>query len=279
MNRANPLMTLIALLAGLGLGLAYSWGISPVSYTDSTPNILRADFKDQYRTIIAAAFASNGDIERARARLSLLGDNDSFQALSAQAQQMLAVGRPYEDVEQIVQLASALQGQKIFASPTSPSSYSAQFTALPTLTPLVNAALVDLTTIPQSTPLVITTTTSRPTQTLSPTPGLPLILISQEEICNSELNSGLMQITILDERRRQSPGIELTITWDGGEEHFFTGLKPELGNGYADYQMTEGVTYSLKPENGNPIPNIIAPACPAPNGSFLGGIKFIFQKP
>ena len=62
-----------ALLIGFGLGLAYSWLLAPVTYVDAHPALLRADFKDQYRIIIAASYASNKDLPRAKARLDLLG--------------------------------------------------------------------------------------------------------------------------------------------------------------------------------------------------------------
>ena len=40
------------------------------------PALLRTDFKDQYRIVIAASCSANQDMARARARLSLLGDTD-----------------------------------------------------------------------------------------------------------------------------------------------------------------------------------------------------------
>ena len=73
----NPILQFtLALLIGFGLGLAYSWLLSPVTYVDAHPALLRADFKDQYRIIIAASYASNKDLPRAQARLNLLGDMD-----------------------------------------------------------------------------------------------------------------------------------------------------------------------------------------------------------
>ncbi|HLA86775.1 MAG TPA: hypothetical protein VJL10_02015 [Anaerolineales bacterium] len=72
----TTLHLILALLTGLGLGLAYSWFISPVTYVDANPAILRADFKDQYRVVIAASYASTHDLPRARARLELLSDAD-----------------------------------------------------------------------------------------------------------------------------------------------------------------------------------------------------------
>jgi hypothetical protein len=33
------------------------------------------------------------------------------------------------------------------------------------------------------------------------------------------------------------------VRWNDGESRFFTGLKPELGPGYADFQMSESEEY------------------------------------
>jgi hypothetical protein len=90
-----PWELIVVLIIGAALGLSYAWMISPIRYVDTIPSSLRADFKDQFRIAISAAYASAGDIQRARARLALLGDEDSLQALSAQAQQMLASGKRF----------------------------------------------------------------------------------------------------------------------------------------------------------------------------------------
>ena len=73
------------LVLGLGLGLLYSWVIRPVTYVDTAPVALRADFKDQFRALIAAAYAANANLPRAQVRLALLGDPSSAGALIEQA--------------------------------------------------------------------------------------------------------------------------------------------------------------------------------------------------
>ncbi len=55
---------------------------------------------------------------------------------------------------------------------------------------------------------------------------------------------------ILDAAEQPVPSVELVVTWDGGEDHFFTGLKPELGLGYADFVMTPEVVYSIRLADG-----------------------------
>ena len=37
---------ILAVLAGLGLGLAYSWKLSPVTYVDASPAILRVHWDE-----------------------------------------------------------------------------------------------------------------------------------------------------------------------------------------------------------------------------------------
>ncbi len=118
MNERPPWDILAALIVGIALGLVYGWVISPARVVDAAPEALRADFKDSYRAAIAAAYDSNGDLARAQARLALLGDADSYQALSAQAQQMLAAGEPFQSVQQVAQLAAALREPQVTVTAT-----------------------------------------------------------------------------------------------------------------------------------------------------------------
>ncbi len=271
---------LLPLIAGLALGLVYAWVVSPARVVDSIPAALRADFKDDYRAAIAAAYAATGDLTRAQARLALIGDPDPVQALSAQAQQMLGAGEPFETVQQVAQLASALQG----SLPTSAAPVTVSASATGTATPPDVAGTETMTTpILQNTrtPLVINTATPRPTHTATATLGAPFVLVEQESLCDAALPEGLLQITVLDAHRRQLPGVEIIVSWEGGEEHFFTGLKPDLGNGYADFQMTAGVVYALQlAAGGSPLTDLSAPICSGEGGAtFLGSLTLTFQQP
>ena len=280
-ERRFPWDILLALILGIALGLTYSWMLSPVQVIDSAPEDLRADFKDQYRAAIAASYASNGDLTRAQSRLALLKDADVYQALSAQAQQLLAAGQTRES-QQVAQLASALQGLAPVATPSPmvvaqntstqnpPSSLPGTQTIADTPAPLET-----------ETPLPFYTATARPTQTLVPTPGKPFELGSQENTCDESLGEGLLQVIVQLTSRRQLPGIELILSWSSGEEHFFTGLKPELGNGYADFAMSPGVTYTLRAaEGGAIVPGLTSPTCQASNGgTFFGGVRVVLQRP
>ncbi len=281
-----PWEWLIAIVVGFSLGLLYAWVISPIRYIDTTPNTLRADFKDQFRIAIAAAYASTHDLGRAKARLALLGDSDSDQALIAQAQRMLAAGESIDVVQQVAQLAANLLGgvAQIQPSATATATVS-QKTAIPTAA--ATGSATDTPIIPvesptiESTPAIVFTPTPRPTHTPVPTPGAPYILVAQDTVCNSNLTDGLMQITVVDKHNHQIPGVEIIIAWSGGEEHFFTGLKPEIANGYADYIMQAGISYTVRVgESGTPTPNLTAANCTDSGGQiFTGGLHLTFQQP
>ncbi len=293
--RVTLLHLILALLIGLGLGLAYSWFLSPVQYVDANPALLRADFKDQYRAVIAASYLSTRDLARARARLGLLGDADITAELNAQAQRMVAAGEPFENVQPIVQLAADLR-QGFASLPSTASPFPAFNTPILDATPqtaetqpaMEDPALETPTSLPTAffeqtplAPLQVETSTPRPTFTPSPSPGAPFNLAAQETICDPAGQPGLMKFMFMDSRRRQAAGIEIVVTWNRGEDRFFTGFKPELGNGYADFVMQADTVYNIRiVTGGSLVPNLTAPTCTDPNGqTYLGGLSLTFQQP
>jgi hypothetical protein len=281
MNRTRfPWEIIPALIIGLALGLLYAWTLSPVRVVDSAPEALRADFKEQYRAVIAAAYAANSVLPRAEARLALLDDADSYAALSAQAQRMQSSGDSLQSY-QLAQLASVLRGTIPTTAPLTPTSFVAQVSTprAETSTPFV---LPNTSTPFETETLPEYTATPRPTRTPVPPPGAPFVLLEQETICDESLAEGLLQVfTITSNNRRQIPGIELILTWAGGEEHFFTGIKPELGNGYADAIMSPGVMYNLQAADGGAlVTGLTPPSCQKTNGeTYYGGLKITLQRP
>lgn len=275
-------------MAGFGIGLLIAWVISPVRYIDTNPNTLRSDFKDQFRITIAASYASDHNLERAKARLALLGDPDAVQALTAQAQRMLGSGESFNIIQEVAGLATDLQTgvASILSTPTnSPiptQTIKTQTASVPVTATLSPDTNIETPTVELASPTVIfDTPTLRPTKTPIPTAGAPFQLISQDQVCNPNLTDGLMQISVLDNHHHQMPGIEIIVNWNGGEDHLFTGFKPDIGDGYADYVMQPGVTYTVRvAQPGAPIPNLSAPACPDSNGqTYTGGLKLTFQQP
>lgn len=300
-SRNSIFSILLGLFAGIGLGLLYSWRISPVTYVDAEPSILRADFKDQYRIVIAAAYASTHDLPRARARLELLKDPDPVSELSAQAQRMLAGGESNQSVQPLAQLAADLEkGYASLALPTATAT-KLSFAGTP-FTPFVDTPEAETPTAEEilepetPDPLVVSTlpfeqtplapqelVTATPRPTFTPTAGIdtPFALISQDTVCDPNLDPGLLQFSLMDSRRDQVSGVQIVVTWDRGEDNFFTGFKPEVGDGYADFVMEANTVYSIRVvDGGSFVPNISAPTCTDDNGgSYLGGLRLTFQQP
>lgn len=295
-----PWDIILALILGLGLGLAYAWIVSPQQFTDSTPATLRTDFKDQFRAAIAASYAATGNLPRAQARLELLADDNLPEALNAQAQRETASGQ-FQQADQLAALAIALEvGVAPTIQPTRTFESFEPVTAAPTtepsLTPFPSPADIpfDITETPIETsePVIsetqiITpvsnpnTPTPRPTRTALPTQGAPFRLTAVDEICDANLPENIIQVIVYNSNRRQLAGIKIIVTWDTSGEEFFTGLKPELGNGYADFIMTPGKAYAVQLGIGSEIAtDITPPTCQAENGeSFNGGYKLTFEQP
>lgn len=267
---------LTGLVIGIMLGLVIAWVIAPVTYVDTDPASLRADYKDAYRVAVALAYISTGDLERARARLDLLHETAVPELLAAQAQRYLAAGRPMAEVQALGLLAAALGEQPTPLSTTSAAAQiteslpSATFTAQPTHTPsptLTSSPTLEptgsLTTTQEGTPgqtrtprpsaTPTSTPTPRPTATPTATLGAPYVLLDKEKVCDPALTETLIQVITLDAAGEQVPGVMIIINYDEREEVFFTGLKPDYGLGYADYTMTPGVTYAIHVADGGEL--------------------------
>ena len=271
-DRRGSWYLLTGAVFGVAVGLFYSWVISPVEYVDAPPYALRADFKDEYRALVAAAYLYSYDLLRAEDRLAQLKDDDISQSLAIQAQQALAEGHPEAEVSALGVLAMVL-GEG--ATPVALSS-STQQVVNPTLsitaaspTPILNqltSSPTQTNTVPE--PRATNTVIPKNTATSTPTVGAAFLLQETRLICNPDQSEPFIQIEIQDAAGQPVPSIELVVIWDGGEEHFFTGLKPELGLGYADFLMTPEVVYSLRQaEGGNVVNDLAAAECLLEDGS------------
>jgi hypothetical protein len=271
-DRRGSWYLLTGAVLGVAIGLFYSWVISPVKYVDAPPYALRADFKDEYRVLVAAAYLYSSDLLRAEDRLIQLKDDNTAQNLARQAQQALAEGRPEEEVRALGLLAMAL-GKGV--TPLAPGIVSTQAaiditsTSAGTSTPLLMEPTISPSaSIQPSLTIGITESTKQPTNTVQPIPtanstatqGAPFLLHETKLVCNPDQSQPLIQVEVQDAARQPVSGVELVVTWNGGEDRFFTGLKPELGMGYADFVMTPDVVYSLRLADGGQSANDLTAA-------------------
>lgn len=231
--RRIPLVV-AGLAVGLALGLLYSWVISPAQYVNTDPASLRADYRADYIQLVARSFVVDGDLDRARARLARLGEADPARLVTALAQRAAASGGDPESVRPLAALASALG-----ARPASPTPAPASATPEVTLTlELAITAEPTATSIPSETPLSQSAST--------PTPPGAFVFVGKQAVCDAKLKQPLIQVLTLGANGSPVPGMEVLVEWSNGFDHFFTGLKPELGTGYGDFAMSEGVDYTVR---------------------------------
>ena len=316
MNREKrgPWYLLTGLILGFVLGLLYTWTFSPAEYANTHPDALRSDYKDAYRAAIASAYAATEDLTRAKARLALLVEDDPVGVLAAQSQRYLAEGYSYETALALARLSVALEAipapvpltatssplsseipiseetvlvttdatQEIEPTPsetvetpigtTTPGETEA---GLPTATPTASASPT-----PTLTRTPILTFTPLPTRTPTPTLAPPFVMREQALVCESELNDAAIQIAVQNAAGEGIPGVEIIIHWDGQDEHFFTGLKPEMGWGYADYTMTPETSYTLHIGEGGEAVDLFVPECSGDQGErYWGGWRLLFTHP
>ena len=72
-TRSHWVFILLALLAGIGIGIAYGWYMDPVDYFDTTPDTLRADYQADYVLMTAEAYQAERDPGLAARRLAIFG--------------------------------------------------------------------------------------------------------------------------------------------------------------------------------------------------------------
>jgi hypothetical protein len=266
------------LVLGLAVGLFYARVLSPVDYADTAPQSLSAPARDNYRLAIAAAYAADNDVGRAQARLALLGPGDPVRGLAAQAQQLVAQGGSDQDVRQLALLAAAL-GKQPGASSAAPSA-----SPLPAASSTPSSAVIPTATS-TATPAAQLALTPFPTATLTPTQHAPFVLKRATPVCDPSLGAALLQVQVHDASQAGVEGVQVQVTWSGGQDVFYTGLKPQQGPGYADFSMTPGVIYTLRlGDGGAPVDNLTAAVCPAPTGAastpaYPGGVLLEFGAP
>jgi hypothetical protein len=286
---------LTGFVIGIVLGLVYAWLISPQGYQDTSPASLQPEFKDQYRAMIAAAFVATGNLPRAEARLALLGDSDAVLALSEQAQRTLGEGKSPQEAQALGLLAVAIGQGSSTALPspissqtsnppqtTNPESGSTAITPEPNSSDTaLNPSPLPENQTPQAPRNIDSSATPLPTRTPTVTPGSPFVLQSNTFVCDPNLPNPLIQVIAQDSIGKPLPREQVITTWEGGEDYYYTGLKPELGLGYADFLMTPGVLYQIRMAGGGQtVPDITPAECETESGRrYWGSWLLVFSRP
>jgi hypothetical protein len=268
---------LIGFLAGIGLGIWIAWFVSPVSYTDVAPSGLSSTAKDHYRILAAQAYNAQNNLERGKARLALLDEGDPARALAGQAQRMVAGGGRIDDARALALMAAAFSsGQantgSILDQSTPVPSATAAAGAESTVTPVV--------TQPEATETPIETQV--PTFSLTPTETPPPFAVQAwKNVCDKAYPTSQIMIDVKDAKGQPVPGVEIIVTWQNGEDHFITGMKPDVDAGYADFAMEPNVVYTLRVANSQqPLTDLKAASCSTDSGkTFWGSVQVTYNQP
>ncbi|MCL4394108.1 MAG: hypothetical protein M1482_04765 [Chloroflexi bacterium] len=242
-----------SLAFGVAIGLLITWVLLPVQFVNADPSDLRQSSKDDYVRMVSAAYMLDGDLPAARLRLHELDGPDATRSLDDLIARARAKPDGKTDMDTLTLLAAALSGNA--AS-------------------LGRADTVGAFGTPQ-TIVVVTTPTA-------PVPSFALIQHTQLD-CQDLPDSALLTITVLDASGRELPNIPVQVHGDGGDDVIYTGLKPERGVGYADYEAAPGTfSVTLLNAQSDTVSDLVVgnpPAdCNADRGATPRGWKLVFQQ-
>jgi hypothetical protein len=133
-----------------------------------------------------------------------------------------------------------------------------------------------ITVIPSITPRLL------PTRTPTALPPGAFDFAGRQLVCDPALGQPLIQVLTENAAGQPVPGVEVVITWSGGFDHFFTGLKPDLGLGYGDFTMTPGIDYALHLAESPAvsIEGLTVENCSTPTGdTYPGSWLLVFRQP
>jgi hypothetical protein len=242
---------ILGLVLGLVAGLYYTWYINPPVEFDTQPWQLNADDKPRYIAAITLSYAQDGDLNRAVNRLlSLRLEGDPIQAVADAACSLAerGYGNTANGLREIRSMMRfyQLQGRVGCADTLIPAD------TLPTPTPItiqLGLPTETLTPPPSKTPTpesVQAVTPIAPTVIIPTAPPLlDFDLATINTFCDPA-RSGIIEVFVYAANGTTGlPGQEIRVRWVGGESRFFSGLKPERGPAYADFQMESGVEYTL----------------------------------
>ena len=265
---------LIGLALGVALGLTYTWGIAPVQYYDTAPDRLRADLKAEYILLIGEAYRSDGDWPAAQERLAQLNDPDIPDTLLEMTEGAIAAGKPLPAVRAVAELANRLGASSPAIAAFAPSG-------LAPASPPPAAVAVTFTPPPATPSPSPTPTMPAPTMTPLPTPTRQVAfrLLAQQLICDPDRPGPVLEIIVRDADGEPLGGVEVMVIWEQGMDRLVTGLKPELGRGYADFALEVERVYVVELAAGSDRAEEIQTAgCTSSQGPRWLSTRLIFEK-
>ncbi len=260
---------IIGLVFGIGLGLYYAWYVNPVVEIGTRPAQLAPEPRGRYMGAIALSFANDSDLSRTINRLlTITGQRQPFQDMADTACEMVQRGLAnsnvgFREIRSMVTLYQ-LQGAEGCADEivlASAPPTDDPVIVLPTPTPAPPAT---------KTPTVPPTRFPTPTvQVAIPTvpPAQSYTLINIATFCDPDA-SGIIEVYVQNFNGTGIPGQPVRVRWEDGDDTFYTGLKPERGAAYADFQMQPDTVYTVQmPDRSAPSnQQLEAVPCTTENG-------------
>jgi hypothetical protein len=278
---AQRLILFAGVAIGLLGGLIYAWGVEPVEVVNVGPWMMRPDYRQEWVRLAALSYVADGDLERARWRLDRFDRADIAAAMEALIDEYATAGRTAETMRRLTMLAQALGVQtpamlvylETPAAPLVPTDMPS-----PTLEPTFVPPEPTITLTP--TPTIKPTRTPYP-PTVTPGPRPPFQLAAKEQICEQGQMPHI-EVVVQDEESAGVPGVELWLLWADGADRAVTGLKPEQGTGYADFDAEQGVDYSIGiSELGAPlVTGLRLESCPEEKGKdpLAGSWRIVLER-
>ena len=234
-------------MIGLVVGLGISWALGPPRQRNTEPFQLDEEDRNHYMIAIALEFQHSGDLHRALDKLVTLRPLvDPLQALADAACELansdysksesgvkgIAHGGahvPRAGTQRLYRtIVASRRSREQTGSSIGPAAPQRSPTAPPTKTPSRRVS--------RATATLRVVATSVPQRTFSP--------LTASTYCDSN-DPAVIEINIVDYLGRGIPGQRIRVRWGDEENIFLSGLKPERGAGFADFQMDEGVSYSI----------------------------------
>jgi len=110
----------LMIAVGIAIGLIYGWVISPVEYTNTTPDTLRADYRSDYVLMVAEVFHADQNIDLAARQLGILGSEPPTKIAAQALEYARQKDFPTSDLDLLQDLAAALQTWQLAPGGTSP---------------------------------------------------------------------------------------------------------------------------------------------------------------
>ncbi len=266
-------VVIVGLLLGFVGGLIFTWFIAPLEYVDTYPPMLDFKYRQEWIRMAAWSYGLEDNWERTQIRLLNLSTAEVGATAADVLDRATAQGQSVEILQRIAKLASAYgasgPGVALFGQA------GADLVGTPAAPPLILPSLTPLRPTPAA------TQTPRPVPTATPTPSSlvlpPYRIVSQTLTCDTEPIIAVSvevsrTVTVRGRPVQEQVGLpmrEVWLIWDNGADRAITGLRPERGLGYADFDVAPGRSYNLYVDtpSGLPILTVQVEPCPPDEGT------------